>query len=251
MRKRWTNRKLFTLRFKGREPRALLWRKPDYKEWFLYAKLAQELGKKIPKAFGNLKKFDDFEDWWRHPKYGFELFCEKPMGELVQETQPNRSKLQPDELLLKINLKGDLEIINRDIKRLLISKDVGEDYTSNARFQPSRSMKHISVGVTDKEYEKGVKRDNKLKRARETYIMSLTMSPKEIVKELKLMPQMGGNHWSLREDTRQMTKEDFLKTYGGDPKQYQFALDNRIKTVRRQIRNVEKSFENIAIGTFP
>ena len=81
--------------------------------------------------------------------------------------------------------------------------------------------------------------------------MSLTMSPKEIVKELKLMPQMGGNHWSLREDTRQMTKEDFLKTYGGDPKQYQFALDNRIKTVRRQIRNVEKSFENIAIGTFP
>ena len=107
MRKRWTNRKLFTVRFKGREPRALLWRKPVYKEWFLYAKLAQELGKKIPKAFGNLKKFDDFEDWWRHPKYGFELFCEKPMGELVQETQPNRSKLQPDELLLKINLKGD------------------------------------------------------------------------------------------------------------------------------------------------
>ena len=38
---------------------------------------------------------------------------------------------------------------------------------------------------------------------------------------------------------------------GCDPKQNQFALDNRIKTVRRQIRNVEKSFENIAIGTFP
>ena len=251
MRKRWTNRKLFTVRFKGREPRALLWRKPVYKEWFLYAKLAQELGKKIPKAFGNFKKFDAFEDWWRHPKYGFELFCEKPTGELVQEIQPNRSKLQPDELLLKINLKGDLEVINRDIKKLLITKDVSEDFRSNARFQPSRSMKNISVGVTDKEYEKGVKRDNKLKRARETYVMSLTMSPKEIVKELKLMPTIGGGHWSSEENSRQMTREDALKIFGGDPKQYQFTLDNRIKTIRRQIRNVEATFDNIANGTFP
>ena len=77
------------------------------------------------------------------------------------------------------------------------------------------------------------------------------MAQKEIVKELKLMPHMGGDHWSFREDTRQMTKEDFLKITGSDPKRYQFTLDNRIKTVRRQIRNVEKSFENIAIGTFP
>jgi hypothetical protein len=164
MRKRWTNRKLFTVTFKDREPRALLWRKPVYKEWFLYAKLAQELGKKIPKAFGNLRQVDDFEDWWRDPRYGFELFCEKPTGDLVTEETGKRSKLEPDEILIKVNLKGDLEVINRDIRKLLISKDVGEDFTSNARFQPSRPMKHIAVGVTDTEFEKDVKRENKLEK---------------------------------------------------------------------------------------
>jgi len=239
MRKRWTNRKLFSVTFKGREPRALLWRKPVYKEWFLYAKLAQELGKKIPKAFGDLRQVDDFEDWWRDPRYGFELFCEKPTGDLVTEETGKRSKLEPDEIMIKVNLKGDLEVINRDIRKLLISKDVGEDYTSNARFYPSRPMKHIAVGITDKEYDKGVKRENKLEKFRKTYLLSQTMSPKEIVGELGLMPY---------------SKEEFMKSAGdaqGGLLVYQRTLDNRVKTVKRHIEGVEKTFKNMARGTFP
>jgi hypothetical protein len=47
------------------------------------------------------------------------------------------------------------------------------------------------------------------------------------------------------------TREDALKIFGGDLKQYQFTFDNRIKTIRRQITNVEATFDNIANGTFP
>jgi hypothetical protein len=142
----WKKRKLFTVKFKGREPRALLWRKKVYEEWFNYAKLAQERKYKIPRAFGNLRKFENFEEWWRDERYGFELFCEKPMEELVTET--TKGRLLDNEILLKINLKGDLDIIKREIDRILKEKDIQEEYISNARFQPSRPMKHISIGET-------------------------------------------------------------------------------------------------------
>lgn len=81
--------------------------------------------------------------------------------------------------------------------------------------------------------------------------MSLTMLSRELVKELKLMPQIGGDHWSSKERARQMTREYFLKVTGSDPKWYQFTLDNMIKTIRRKIRNVEETFEKIEIRTFP
>ena len=77
------------------------------------------------------------------------------------------------------------------------------------------------------------------------------MSPKEIVKELKLMPQIGRDHWSSGEGARQTTREDYLNITGSDPKQYQVTLEYRIKTISRQIRNAETSFENIIIVTFP
>ena len=246
MKKKWTNRKLFTYTFKGREPRALLWRKPVYREWFLYAKLAQSLGKKIPKAFGNLRKFDDFEDWWKDERYGFELFCEKTTGDLVSEVS-GRTKLDDDEILLKVNLKGDLEIINRDIRRLLLTKDVDDDYTSNARFQPSRPMKHIAVGATNKDEfivlsgekvrmaEKGEKRENKLEEYRETYTLAQQMSYKDVAIHLGWL--LGDKEWYLSRGYLQF--------------EYQKALDNRVKKVKRHVTQVESTFESIANNTFP
>ena len=62
MKKNWKKRKLLTYRFKGREPRGLLWRKDVYKEWFLYGRLFQERGGNLPKDFGDLSKFKDFEE---------------------------------------------------------------------------------------------------------------------------------------------------------------------------------------------
>lgn len=246
MKKKWTNRKLFTYTFKGREARSLLWRKAVYREWFLYAKLAQEMKKKIPRAFGNLREFDDFEDWWKDERYGFELFCEKPTGDLVSEVS-TRIKLEPNEILLKINLKGDLEIINRDIRRLLTTKDVSDEYESNARFQPSRPMKHIPVGATDKDQfvvlggekhqvaEKGEKRSNKLAEYRETYILAQTMTYKEVAIHLGWLS--GDKEWYV--------------SRGYEVFEYQKALDNRVKKVRRHCEQVENIFESIANNTFP
>lgn len=240
MRTKWTNRKLFTVKFRGREPRALLWRKPVYREWFWYAKLAQEMRKKIPRAFGNLRKFDDFEEWWRDERYGFELFCEKSTGELVTEATSN-TPLQPDEILIKVNLKGDLELINRDIRKLLVTKDVNDDYTSTARFQPSRPMKHIAVGATDTEFEEGVKRQNKLGDYRRTYIAvrDCDGSYKDAAKKLGWLEEM-----------------DFYLQRGLidniDPKnQYQKIVDNRVKKVKRHVEQVESIFTSIANNTFP
>jgi hypothetical protein len=233
MRKSWTKRKLFTVTFKGREPRALLWRKGVYKEWFEYAKLAQKIGRKIPRAFGNLRKFDDFEDWWRHPDYGFELFCEKPTGDLVQEVTDKKTKLEPDEILLKVNLKGDLEIINRDIRKLLITKDVQDEYTSNARFQPSRPMKHLSIGATEHAYLENKKRQNKFAQYRETWLMAQEMSYEEVAEK---------QGWMTPSDRKKggMMYFDWSR-----------LKDDRKKKVRRHVEQVESIFESIGRGTFP
>ena len=52
---KWTKKKLFTVRFKNRQPRALLWRKSVYKEWYEFALLAETL----PTEFGDLAVYSD------------------------------------------------------------------------------------------------------------------------------------------------------------------------------------------------
>jgi len=63
----------------------------------------------------------------------------------------------------------------RDLRKLLLTKDTSEEYESNARFQPSRPMKHIGIGVTESDIGTVVngkyvfeKRANKLQQYRET-----------------------------------------------------------------------------------
>jgi hypothetical protein len=141
---RWISRKLFTYRFKGRQPRGLLWRKAVYEEWFLYAREYQSRGGMIPRAFGKLSKFLTFEDWWRHPEYGFELFCEPFIENYVQEVSSARG-LSDSEILLKVNLKGDRDMIQRDMKLLLDKLTEDYEYQSAARFQPSTPMKRIQI----------------------------------------------------------------------------------------------------------
>ena len=244
----WLKRKLMTVRFKGREPRALLWKKKVYEEWFYYAKMAQERKRKIPRAFGNLKKFDNFEDWWRDERYGFELFCEKPMRELVKEVDKKDRRLEADEVLVRINLKGDLDVIERDFKRLLRGKDTGDDYTSNARFQPSRPMKHIAVGVTESDFG-DYKRENKLGLYRETYLLAEKMSYKDVARELGWLE--GDKDYYLNDHTFVNRTDDGLLHTGLEQFEYQKLVDNRIKKVRRHVEQVEATFKNIEVGTFP
>ena len=239
MRKTWRKRKLNTYRFKGREPRGLLWRKPVYKEWFLYSKLSLDRGGKIPPEFGDLNQFKDFEEWWRHPDYGFELFCE-PVIEPVKDVTNDSSEVGKDQILLKIDLRGDLEQIESEVKRLLVKKDVTSNYVSQARFQPSKPMKNLKVGVRDSEYDPNTKLTNYLKMYRETFLLSEVMNEKEISIKYK---------WVMK-------KDDFFKfNQRLDPKrdlfQYQQHLDTGVKRVRRQISFVKTAFKNIEKGTFP
>jgi len=235
----WIKKKLYTVNFKGRKPRALLWKKAVYEEWFYYAKMAQEREIKIPRAFGNLRKFDSFEDWWRNEKYGFELFCEPYIDSLATEVTGKQGKLEEDEILFKVNLKGDFDLILRDFTRLLKDKDTDKEYTSQARFKPSRPMKHIPVG-SQINAEGRDWRENKFKTFRETYLLFEELGD---YKEVAIQ-----QNWLEDDITKAKDKETGEQLF---PFEYQKRIDNRRKKVKRQIEQVERIFKSVSNGTFP
>ena len=138
-----TSRKLLSFEFKDRPRRALLWKKATYELWFRYAKLHQRNGGKIPRAFGDLSKFS-FEEWWRHEKYGFELFCEPAHEDLVSVAD-GRTKATEDSILMKVRMNADTDLILRDFKTLLNRLQTHNEYQSKARFQPSHSQQQIKL----------------------------------------------------------------------------------------------------------
>ena len=138
-----TSRKLLSFEFKDRPRRALLWRKATYELWFRFAKVHQRNGGKIPRAFGDLSKFN-FEDWWRHEKYGFELFCEPAHEDLVSVAD-GRTKATEDSILMKVRMNADTDLILRDFKILLNRLQTHNEYQSKARFQPSHSQQQIKL----------------------------------------------------------------------------------------------------------
>ena len=234
----WIKKKLFTVNFKGRSPRSLLWKKAVYEEWFYYAKMAQERKIKIPREFGNLRKFDNFEDWWRDERYGFELFCEPYFESLASEVITRPIKLKEDEILVKVNLKGDLDLIERDFNRLLRSKDTDKEYVSQARFQPSRPMKHIAIGTQESDFG-NYKRENKLKTYRETYLLFEELGD---YKEVAIQ-----KNWLFKDISMAKNKngEQLL------PFEYQKQVDNKRKKVKRHVEQVERIFNSVSNGTFP
>ena len=138
-----TSRKLLSFEFKDRPRRALLWKKATYELWFRYAKLHQRNGGKIPRAFGDLSKFS-FEEWWRHEKYGFELFCEPAHEDLVSVAD-GRTKATEDSILMKVRMNADTDLIMRDFKTLLNRLQTHNEYQSKARFQPSHSQQQLKL----------------------------------------------------------------------------------------------------------
>ena len=138
-----TSRKLLSFEFKDRPRRALLWKKATYELWFRFAKVHQRNGGKIPRAFGDLSKFT-FEEWWRHEKYGFELFCE-PVHEDLVSVADGRTKATEDSILMKVRMNADTDLILRDFKTLLNRLQTHNEYQSKARFQPSHSQQQIKL----------------------------------------------------------------------------------------------------------
>jgi len=211
----WTKKKLFTIGFKGRKRRALLWRKSVYEEWFECAKIAQEQGIKTPEPFGDLSKFD-FETWWRHPDYGFELFCE-PFMEPVHVLDMPPTSITDGHLLLDINLNADqdklIDVVTRIIKK---RQDKRVEYVSKAFFQPSKPMRNL-------------KRDALKQRRKAWQHMESGMRHKDIVVELGLIP----------------------KTIAVDSDLYETFMLSALRKLSRYKRAFNKSLRNIPQGIFP
>ena len=142
--KPYIKRHLQTFRFTDRPARGLFWRKDIYKEWFEWAKLAG----KYPADWGPLDQFADFEDWWRHPKYGFELFCE-PTEQVPVSVVETGVQLPDGNLVVAIDLNADsdkaLRMVQNLIKKHLKSKHTSS--ISHARYSPSKHAKYIKLEV--------------------------------------------------------------------------------------------------------
>ena len=230
-RTRWTKRKLFTVKFKDREPRQLLWRKDVYEEWFNYARLYLNRGGKVPKEFGDLWSFSDFEDWWKDPNFGFELFCEPPLEAMVETVGSSyKEKLGADEILLKINLRADPDILGAELKRVLQSFELGDEYKSRARFQPSKPMRHLKFKSAA----------GSLREMRETFELSEQMTHREVCERLGWI---------------KVKEEDFLVRNAGNKeeakKDYLAFLKGRLRRVIRHRKFVLDAFRSIEKGSFP
>lgn len=214
---KWTKKKLFTVRFKGRKPRALLWRKTVYREWYEYAKLYQSRGGDIPHEFGDLLSFTSFEEWWRHPVYGFELFCEPYMDDIVSVLKEAPDQIEPDHILIDLNINSDqdklIQLVTREIKK---AQKKNTEYQSRARYQPSKPMKYC--------------RAEKFAAARRTFLLTEQLSSHEaVVKRLRLIPS------NIQKGTD--TYDEFMLT--------------ALRKVSRHKRAVLDTFKNLEKGTFP
>lgn len=139
----WIKRSVFTYAFKGRPRRGLFWSKKVYKLWFDFAKQSP---RNVPAEFGNLSKFHNFEEWWRHPEYGFELFCE-PVEEPSFEIVTSTSDTAPDHIYLKMNLNEEPQKLKRLFEGILKKQQRNKKIKkkSKARFKPSINQKYIKL----------------------------------------------------------------------------------------------------------
>jgi hypothetical protein len=139
----YVKRRLQTFRFAGRPARGLYWKKDVYREWFEWARLANN----YPEDWGPLNEFEDFEDWWKHPQYGFELFCEPPEEPAIEVLQ--RGATVGDNLVISVNKSADPEkallMIRNLLKKAIRTKATGQ--ISQALYSPSKNGKYIKLNV--------------------------------------------------------------------------------------------------------
>ncbi|WP_163339379.1 hypothetical protein [Desulfopila sp. IMCC35008] len=139
----WIRRSIFTYRFKGRARRGLFWRKRVYELWFEYARQST---RSVPEEFGDLSTFKSFEEWWRHPEYGFELFCEpveEPSVQIVNSIEDN----DPGHIYLKVNLNEEPQKLKFQFAAILKKQQSNKrvEKKSNARFKPSVRPKAFKI----------------------------------------------------------------------------------------------------------
>ena len=232
----WTKRKHFTYAFKGRLPRALLWNKWVYELWFVYALEAVQQGGNIPREFGDLRTFKSFEEWWRHPDYGFELFCEpyERTVEIVDEIETD----DDSHIYLKISKRSDKEKLIKEVARLLRDVHIQEEYSSRARFQPSVvSMKNI--------------KQKQLRDYLKAFQLKVSgMTTKQIAYELGFFLKRDGQQMSVDDFVRGVSKND--PAIWSERERDWFEYERvQVRKAQRYLRSANKILSNVQQGIFP
>ncbi len=139
----WKKRQIFTYSFKGRPRRGLFWKKKIYALWFEYARNST---RKVPAEFGDLSLFTTFEEWWKHPDYGFELFCE-PVEEPTVQIKKKKKNYEAGLIYLRINLNDDPQKLKYQFSEILKKQQSYKriEKSSRALFQPSISPKAFKI----------------------------------------------------------------------------------------------------------
>ena len=200
-------------------------------------------GGKLPDDFGWLPDFDDFEQWWRHPDYGFELFCEPYVEDLAKVLGTPPRRVRSDSVLLEVSLLGDKDLILRDIKRALSDVHLPEEYSSKARYQPSLDMKYI--------------KPEKLRAARETFILTEKMKHKKVVRHTNHIPDYARPVFVRRPvevvDRKTGERKVQYRLMKDIPKSADFDQWERTKLrkVSRHRRSTLDIFDNLKRGVFP
>ncbi len=263
----WIDKKLFVVTFKGRKPRALFWRKDVYKEWFEYAKLHGT----YPSGFGNLSKFN-FADWWKHPKYGFELFCEPYIEDCILPVKNATAYLKEERhLLFDVDLDTDIDKLVFKFQNILIKHNAKAYTKSRATFQPSKPMKNIKL--YDAEHEHNVKKGLPIRLSNPRNVYKLTqqgITQTEIAYKLGFYSGIATHKdpvtnsivfsmpitneevykWKLATAGKGNTKNQVYKeAYKDDACELRYK--SAIRRVARDLKQCKAIFKNIEKGTFP
>jgi len=209
----YIKRSVFTFAFKGRPRRGLFWKKNVYRLWFEYAKVSPL---SVPKEFGELSLFDDFEDWWRHPNYGFELFCEPAKKTPLSVVTEINNEDNNDVIYLSVDLTAEPQKLKRMFSSFLKRHQPKvKPLKSLGKFQPSLHGKYIRLDA--------------LKMYLET--------------------------WKMRE-SGMTRNDIHTERYGNKTKksmkEFKFnIIESDLRVISRQTQRANEIFNNIENGTFP
>jgi len=208
--------------YKGRK---LMWNIGVYEEWFKYAKLAD----KTPKAFSQIHKFKDFEDWWDNNPHVRDLFAE-PLKELAVQVK----ELSGNHLTLKINLGYDAHRLREKVLNLLSEFSDNDNTGSQAKFQPSKATRNIKIG--------------KLAAPRQTFILrEQGLSKLEIAKELGLIDDDNYQYQLL---TRGKSNQ-YKGAKNSNSNFYESKMSAANKKITRDLRQYKEILAHVERGTFP
>ncbi|MFM8355101.1 MAG: hypothetical protein ACKOBM_09380 [Gammaproteobacteria bacterium] len=229
----------------------MLWKKSTYEMWFRFAKVHQGMGGALPPEFGDLHSFNSFEDWWRHPDFGFELFCEPSFGPLVALVSGDEVP-KPGTAIVRIRLNADRELLVRDFETILKRINAHAEYVSQARFQPTLPQQQLKI--------------RKLEEALQAFLCSEEMLQRRAIRRLykrgkgetpffHRVEQLKEEQTGLRADNGSPIKNRVvqrrLKLDLARSGQYELWKIRKMRLLSRQRKVVKDIFRNVEAGRFP